>query len=163
MQNQPHLQPGRIAASLLCALLLGAAAAPTAQAASVTRGPYLQMGTPASLVVRWRTDVSTDGRVRYGSSPASLTSSADGTAGTDHEITVSGPTADTRYYYSVGTTTTTLAGGDTNYFFVTFPPAGTPSPTRIWVLGDSGTADANAMAVRDAYFSATGSRHTDLW
>lgn len=162
MQNQPQLQPRRMAASLLCALLIGAAA-PTAQAATVTRGPYLQMGTPTSLVVRWRTDVSTDGRVRYGSSPSSLTSFADGTVGTDHEITVSGLTADTLYYYSVGTTTTTLAGGNTNYFFVTFPPTGTPSPMRLWVLGDSGTADSNAMAVRDAYFNATGSRHTDLW
>src|SRR5712672_320615 len=163
MQIQPHLHLSRMAASIVCAFLIGAVATQSAQAATVTRGPYLQMGTPTSLVVRWRTDVSTDGRVRYGSSPSSLTSFADGTVGTDHEITVSGLTADTLYYYSVGTTTTTLAGGNTNYFFVTFPPAGTPSPTRIWVLGDSGTADANAMAVRDAYFNATGSRHTDLW
>src|SRR5206468_3673233 len=26
----------------------------------LTRGPYLQLGTPASIVVRWRTDVATD-------------------------------------------------------------------------------------------------------
>ena len=36
-------------------------------------------------------------------------------------------------------------------------------PTRIWVIGDSGTADANAAAVRDAYLNFTGTRHTDLW
>lgn len=30
----------------------------------VTRGPYLQTGTSASIVVRWRTDVATDSRVR---------------------------------------------------------------------------------------------------
>src|SRR5215216_4597697 len=32
----------------------------------VTRGPYLQSGTPASVIVRWRTDTATDSRVRYG-------------------------------------------------------------------------------------------------
>jgi hypothetical protein len=67
------------------------------------------------------------------------------------------------YYYSVGSTAATFAGGDSSHFFVTFPPDGTAVPTRVWVLGDSGTANANAAAVRNAYFAATGSRHTDLW
>ncbi|HZO85622.1 MAG TPA: LamG domain-containing protein, partial [Verrucomicrobiae bacterium] len=30
--------------------------------ASITRGPYLQLGTPHSVVVRWRTDAATDSR-----------------------------------------------------------------------------------------------------
>ncbi len=34
---------------------------------------------------------------------------------------------------------------------------------RIWVLGDSGTANADAAAVRDAYQTFTGGTHTDLW
>ena len=38
---------------------------------------------------------------------------------------------------------------------------GTSQPTRIWVIGDSGTADADARAVRDAYFNYTTNRHTD--
>ncbi len=33
----------------------------------VTRGPYLQLGTPNSVVVRWRTNVPTDSRLRFGS------------------------------------------------------------------------------------------------
>src|SRR6185436_955290 len=56
-----------------------------------------------------------------------------------------------------------LAGNDANHFFVTSPVAGTSSPTRIWVLGDSGTANANAQAVRNAYLSFTGTTHTNLW
>ena len=36
-------------------------------------------------------------------------------------------------------------------------------PTRVWVIGDSGTADANAQAVGDAYTSYTATRETDLW
>ena len=46
-----------------------AAIAPSVAAQSVVRGPYLQSGTPTNVVVRWRTDVLTDGRVCYGTAP----------------------------------------------------------------------------------------------
>src|SRR6185295_1856152 len=42
---------------------------------SLTRGPYLQMGTPSSVVVRWRSSGATDSFVQYGPDPASLTAS----------------------------------------------------------------------------------------
>lgn len=132
-------------------------------ATTVTRGPYLQTGTPTSVVLRWRTNVAANGRVRYGTDPGSLTASADSPAlGTEHEVTVSGLAPDTKYYYSVGTIAAPLAGGDASHFFVTAPAPGTPKPTRVWVLGDSGTANGNAAAVRDAYLAHTGSRGTDL-
>lgn len=38
--------------------------------ASVTRGPYLQMGTPNSTIVRWRTNVATNSRVSVGTTQA---------------------------------------------------------------------------------------------
>ena len=34
---------------------------------------------------------------------------------------------------------------------------------RVWVIGDSGTGDANAEKVRDNYYKITGSIHTDVW
>ncbi|MEO5895365.1 MAG: metallophosphoesterase [Vicinamibacterales bacterium] len=130
---------------------------------NVTRGPYLQTGTPASVIVRWRTDVATDSRVRFGTSAGVLTSAADNSAlTTEHEVLVSGLQPATPYFYSVGTSQTALAG-DTSYTFTTSPVTGTSRPTRIWVLGDSGTANANAAAVRDAYLNFTGARGTDLW
>ncbi len=132
--------------------------------ASVTRGPYLQRGSPTGAVVRWRTDVATDSRVRYGLAPGSLSGVADGVAGvTEHAVTLTGLSPDTVYYYSVGTATETLAGGESTFFFRTHPLPGTASPTRIWVLGDSGTADANAQAVRNAYVTFAGTRATDAW
>jgi hypothetical protein len=144
--------------------LLALTSGQNSRAATVTRGPYLQMGTPSSLVVRWRTDVATDSRVRCGNGPGSLTSFTDNsTVTTEHEVLVSGLNPDSLLYYSVGTTSATLAGDNANYFFVTFPPNGTPAPTRVWVLGDSGTANASAAAVRDAYLNATGTRQTDFW
>src|SRR6185369_11675045 len=132
--------------------------------ASVSRGPYLQLGTASGIVVRWRTTVATDGCVRYGSAPGNLTQVAcvPGTA-SEHVVPVSGLSANTAYFYSVGTTTAELAGNSSSYSFVTSPPAGTSRPTRVWALGDSGNANANASAVRDAYFNLTASTPTDLW
>ena len=132
--------------------------------ASVTRGPYLQMGTPNSTIVRWRTNVATDSRVSIGTTQGSLTSNTDDASlTTEHEVTVSNLSPATKYFYSVGSTTQALAGNDSNHYFVTAPVAGTPAQTRIWVLGDSGTANANAQAVRNAYLNFTGATHTNLW
>jgi hypothetical protein len=131
---------------------------------SVTRGPYLQIGTSSSMIVKWRTNSATDSRVRYGLDPATLNSFVDNnTVTTEHEVKLTGLIANTQYYYSIGTTTTVLAGGNANHHFITSPVSGTAKPTRIWVLGDSGTANANAAAVRDAYLNLTGSQYTDLW
>jgi hypothetical protein len=55
------------------------------------------------------------------------------------------------------------ANGDGEHFFTTPPSAGTDKETRVWVIGDSGTANANAAAVRDAYKNFTGVRGTDVW
>ncbi len=130
----------------------------------VTRGPYLQDGTPDSIVVRWRTGVASDSRVRYGTTEGSLTLAADDPAvTTEHVVRLTGLQPDTRYYYSVGTVAAEQAGGDPDHFFVTSPVPGTSRPTRIWVLGDSGTANGNARAVRDAYMGLAGSGATDLW
>jgi len=131
---------------------------------TVTRGPYLQIGAPSSMTIKWRTGSGTDSRVRYGLDVASLSSFTDNAAvTTEHELALTGLLPDTKYYYSIGTTTTVLGGGDSNHYFSTSPVAGTAQPTRVWVLGDSGTKDANAAAVRDAYLNLTGSQYTDLW
>ncbi|HEX8492186.1 MAG TPA: post-COAP-1 domain-containing protein [Pyrinomonadaceae bacterium] len=135
----------------------------SAQAAvGLKRGPYLQRGTPTSIVVRWRTDAPTNSRVRYGLAPDALTSTVDSTVQTtEHEITVSGLSPATRYYYSVGSTDEVLSG-DSQHYFVTAPPVGSTQPTRIWAFGDAGFADANQRAVRDAYYAFTGERQTDV-
>jgi hypothetical protein len=131
--------------------------------ATVTRGPYLQLGTPSSIVVRWRTSAPVIGRVQYGPAPGVASGSAtEASERSDHEVRLTGLAPDTVYYYSVGTPTATLAG-DSSFHFRTSPLAGTERPLRLWVIGDSGTADANARAVRDAYAAYSGSTPTDLW
>jgi hypothetical protein len=123
----------------------------------------LQTLTPGGVTVRWRTNTATNSRVRYGATAASLTGFTDvTTATTEHIVTITGLNVDTKYFYSIGSTTVTLAGGDASHFFFTAPATTSSRPTHIWVLGDSGTADNNARAVRDAYFNFNGSRYTDL-
>ncbi|MBT4520858.1 MAG: metallophosphoesterase family protein, partial [Halieaceae bacterium] len=113
--------------------------------AALTRGPYLQMGTPSSMVVRWRTNSYTTTRLAYGSAPGGLSTTLnDGTLKTEHEVLVSGLSAATKYYYEVGSASTTLAGNDTAHYFNTSPPAGTQRRTRIWVIGDSGACAESA-------------------
>ncbi len=75
----------------------------SASAETVIRGPYLQSGTPTSIVVRWRTDVATDSRVSYGTVLGNLTSMVDDTTvTTEHEVRLTGLSADTTYYYAIG-------------------------------------------------------------
>ncbi len=129
----------------------------------LTRGPYLQIATPTGVIVRWRTDVAANSRVTVGTSPGSLSVAFDdATVTTEHAIQVSGLTPDTLYYYGIGTTVGTLASGP-DYAFYTAPPLGTAHPTRIWVLGDSGTANTTAAAVRNGYTGYAAGRYTDVW
>jgi hypothetical protein len=154
-------------ASWAAAVLLALGSVPlVVQAQSVTRGPYLQMGTATSQMVRWRTDVATDSRVRIGTSPDQLDRAVD-LAGsfTEDVVRVTGLEPNTRYYYAIGSSGAALAGGDANHFFITPPSPGTADPTRIWVLGDAGTAgptgtNANQTAVKNAYANFTGTRYT---
>jgi hypothetical protein len=131
--------------------------------AAVTRGPYLQLGAPTQMTVRWRTTTTGDSCVRYGPAPGSLSSiTCTPAASTEHSVTVTGLAPATKYFYSVGTSGGALAGNTSDYSFTTSPTAGTPKTSRVWVLGDSGTANSNARAVRDAYLGFTGAGTTDL-
>jgi hypothetical protein len=130
-------------------------------AQTLTRGPYLQMSSTSAMTVRWRTSTATNSVVRFGSSSTNLSQIVtDSASVTNHEVRLTGLSADTKYFYSVGSTATTLASGANN-FFVTAPNSA--KPTRVWVLGDSGNATSGQKAVRDAYYKFAGTRHTDLW
>ena len=136
----------------------------TAPSPTILRGPYLQSGTSSSVIIKWRTDEATESVVHYGLDPNSLTLSAsNATSTTEHAVQLTGLSADVKYFYSVGTSSVTLAGGDRDHFVVTAPVPGTAKPTRIWVIGDSGTANRSARAVRNAFLELTGSRDPDLW
>jgi hypothetical protein len=131
---------------------------------AVRRGPYLQRGTHDQITVRWRTNLPTYSRERYGLAPGNLTgTSVVPGLRTDHEVVETGLQPDTRYFYSVGDAQQTLAGADADHFFFTAPPVGAPQTTRIWAIGDAGTGTAGQRAVRDAYLAFSGNTYTDVW
>ena len=141
---------------------------------ALTRGPYLQLSTPSSVSIIWRTDAESQPTVRYGLDPRSLDqslpaasilvrrvpkegeapgnlslhSSPEGTV--QYDATLTGLKTGTTYYYAIGNGETTLAGGDAEHHFRTHPEPGEVKPVRIWVVGDSGTADARQAAVYQA-------------
>ena len=127
----------------------------------VTRGPYLQAGGATNVTVRWRTDVPGDSVVRYGASLSDLNLVArDATLTTEHQVRLTALSPDTKYFYSVGTTDSSLAG-DESFSFITSPI--NARPTRIWAIGDSGTANDYVRSVHAAYTNYTAARRTDLW
>jgi hypothetical protein len=122
------------------------------------------------MVVRWRTDVATDTRLIYGSSPTELGDPiVDLDPATEHEVTVGPLESGTRYYYGVGTSTLILAGRDADHYFETSPASGSDGPFRIWVVGDSGQCAVtelgctDAGAVRDRYLEYAQGDIANVW
>ena len=130
---------------------------------TLTRGPYLQMGTPNSVVIRWRSAAANDSKIKYGLSATSLTFNViNATAVTNHQMQLNGLTATTKYFYTIGSSTQKLQG-DTSNYFITAPVVGTEKKTRIWVTGDCGIKSTNQLNVRNQYQSFLGTGYTDVW
>jgi hypothetical protein len=128
------------------------------------RGPYLQSSSSSSIVIRWRTGVATDSRVDYGTNCAALNyTSTLSAAAMDHIVALTNLSADTKYYYAVGSTGSLIAGGEEDYYFRTHPLPGTEKPLRIWVIGDAGTKGMYQAAVRDAFYDFNGTNTLDAW
>jgi hypothetical protein len=116
-------------ASLLVGLVF---IAPQAFSATIQRGPYLQVGTSSNIVVRWRTNTETDTRANFGTNAADLNFSVSSPdLVTEHEITLTNLSPDTKYFYDIGTTTEILAG-DASYHFTTARHAQTHAHLGHW-------------------------------
>ena len=99
---------------------------------------FLQQLSDTSVIVKWRGDATA---ACIGTSASNLTTRvvATATAGDHKEAKFTGLTPDSAYFYSVGGAPTAPAAQT----FRTAPTTGYPSNdgnTRIWVVGDSGTA-----------------------
>lgn len=130
---------------------------------ALTRGPYLNLATQNSIFIRWRTNNATDSKITYGLSSTALTSSkVDATVTTEHVVQLTGLTANTKYYYSVGSSATILQK-DTGNYFITNPTVGSTGPVRIWTIGDFGVNSNAQNLVRDAYRNYTGTTPTNVW
>lgn len=162
---------------------------PKPNQARLSRGPYIQQVSPEEATIVWRTVGESRPKVRFGTRPDRLDREVAAEAvitrvaphladGGDlpklhtapdwtwqYEARMEGLEADTAYFYAVFDDGRMLAGGDQEHRLHTYPPSGTAKPLRFWAVGDSGTADANAAAVRDAMLAFTGrtQRPLDLY
>ncbi len=134
---------------------------------SLTRMPYLQSGKQDSITIRWRTNVATNSKVTWGTSyvatpgtyPNSFTQDV-ATPVTEHIVRIGGLSADTKYWYSVGTSTTVLQQTSTNYF-LTLPPDNTTRKLRFLAIGDCGNNSTNQANVRNTFMNFIGANDID--
>ena len=146
---------------LTCSSLL--AQNPPRPRANLLRGPYLQVATANSIVIRWRTDALVRGVVHYGTTPGQLDKTVqDSVLVSEHKIKLGGLQPATRYYYSIGAWKDTLQAGPDNYFS-TLPTPGTEGFYRIGVVGDCGNNSINQRNVRDQLVRYLGDHYMDSW
>lgn len=127
----------------------------------ISRGPYLQSCSSTGIVICWRTDVPTQGRVLYGEDPTDLDQLATDAGGSEnHAISITGLRPNTRYHYVVGTAAQILASGP-GFTFNTAPT--NAQPTRVWAIGDSGKANTNQAAVRSVFEDMQGDGFANVW
>ena len=115
------------------------------------------------MVIRYRTNTPVETRVVAGTDLSSLSEIYLDPAGvTEHSASFTGLLPGTKYYYAVMNNSNYLLPPDSVRFFRTNPLVGTGQPLRAWILGDCGTGNNNARAVRDAYYNFTAGEATDL-
>ncbi|WP_187269310.1 metallophosphoesterase [Algibacter pacificus] len=121
----------------------------------VERGPYLQSGTATRVIVKWRTNLATESVVNYGTELGALAMNKTSSNVTkEHEVTLSGLKANTKYYFNIGNKKGVLSESVTgDMYVITAPNIGTKQFVRAWILGDAGTGNNNQRAVRDAYYN----------
>jgi len=114
--------------------------------ARITRGPYLQLGTTNSIVVRWRTDIQTTSTVFYGSSPNRLNKNVRSRGLlTEHAVQLTNLAPATKYYYAFGAADTPLIVHLTNNI------ASISSTNSKIYVNKPGTREQIAVATRDTF------------
>ncbi|MFT6019883.1 MAG: hypothetical protein ACI9VN_000551 [Patescibacteria group bacterium] len=150
----------------LLTLMLFLLCCPTKEvtAQTVKRGPYLQLSTPNSVILRWRTDISIGSKVWYGTNPNNLNQIATSSGNVkDHTVEISGLNPATKYYYRIGDNSSQYPALFPNQYFKTHPANNSYNQTiRAWMLGNAGTGDPEQEEVRDAYYSVIGDEHIDM-
>jgi acid phosphatase type 7 len=130
---------------------------------TITRGPYLQLGTPTKMQIRWKTNLATNSEVKIGTVFNTWTAIvSDNAIDTLHTINLSGLSPNTKYFYTIGSTSGVLASS-TNHFFITAPTVGTEQKIRIWATGDCGTGAATQVAVKNQFLNYVGNNYINLW
>lgn len=131
-------------------------------AQQLIRGPYLQMGSPTAMTIRWKTDVPTPTKVTYGDTFLKTEIAESATLDTSHVVQLSGLQPFTKYFYSIGTDTQTFQADSSNYFY-TSPLTGSTQRIRMVAFGDCGTGTLKQKTVVEKIESYFGNDPIDGW
>ena len=146
----------------LLSLLLFICCSMMVSAITIVKGPYLQVGTTTTMIIRWETDIASDSKVTYDTTTALSMTATVAASVTSHEVKLTGLNPHTKYYYTIGSAASVLQG-DTNNYFVTSPLPGTEGKYRFWATGDCGNNSTNQVNVKNKYELYNGNRVTDGW
>ena len=123
---------------VLLTLVLLWAPLPASAVQSLVQGPYLQSQTTTGINVRWRQGESDACEVCYDEVLGDVAATCE-TIGADTEcdVTLTGLTIDTKYYYSVGDDDPeVIAGPDADHWFKTQPVVDSTDHVRFWFMAD---------------------------
>ncbi|HAM72375.1 MAG TPA: hypothetical protein DCM86_12095 [Verrucomicrobiales bacterium] len=155
---------GSVAATVdLIELVYSPSNSADAYPAPLRRGPYLQKAGQTTMTVVWTSADFTPGVLLAGAAPGEWSFALTNSTATNlHSFKLDGLTPGTRYYYACATDTRIDVSGPEYHF--TTAPADHP-PTRIWAIGDSGTAiyNANPRRVMKGFLADSGPREADVW
>lgn len=130
---------------------------------TIVRGPYLQVLTPNSVMVCWRTDIATDSKVFFGTDfNNQISFSSDNNLKTDHYITLNNLTPSTQYFYSVANQSTMLSANKYSQRFRTAPTIGSVNKYRLWVIGDAGKANQGQIEVMNSFLNYNDTSASDF-
>lgn len=138
------------------------AVACTATGGHGPRWAYLQQGTADGVVVAWRSEDPTVGRVAWGTAPGALDHAvAEDGVTRDHALRLRGLPPGTRIYYGWADDDAPLATSPDQYYDPA-PPPGPDAAVSFWVLGDSGNGSEAQRAVGDAIRAFPGTAGADF-
>ena len=151
---------------------------------AITRGPYLQLAHEEGVTIVWRTDrpmqsprVGYSGgeleEVRFCGGDQILARTTEGKerlskapeGSVQYEATITGLSPASQYAYTIYEGEEPLTRPGPHHSFKTHPGIGDALPTRVWVVGDSGTGAQHQALVHEAMrqYVATTKRPLDLY
>jgi hypothetical protein len=138
------------------AVLLWCLCALPAFAATITRGPFLQLADASGVTVVFKTDVPAIGTVRcFDVTPVVYRQVGDTVPTTTHVLRLANLTPSTQFHYEV-LIDGVLAVGGPEFRFKTYPPPGVSAPFRLFAWGDSGLGNVAQLSLAERLSAEVG-------
>ena len=128
----------------------------------IARHPYLQIGGPTSMTIRYRTDIAINSQIEISTDAKTFNRSIQKNNPTsEHKVLIDSLIPNTRYFYRIKLANTSYVG-DSTYFFKTAPKIGTKEKVNIWSIGDMYPGQTQ-KDVYQGFIKFIGNKYTNLF